>query len=200
MDRVGDLNPAQLAALPKDWYQPTREAFNDLNSAPGWCAHNLKELKIEIISSSKRFVAASSAQHCDCTYQMPPGMKTVELRENVFCGDAHTEHDEATQARVGAELVAVEGEGGEQRLQLQLYGSMPGMLANPKRAFDVNALRTLQQLVNVKLASLLLWLFRGEGILTAANAWGMLRHVRPITGDTAAAASQDESSCYGCSI
>jgi hypothetical protein len=92
---------------------------------------------------------------------------------------------------VEVEILAVGEPGQQQRVQLQLRGSIPGTLPNRDSRDDADALEQLEPQFYVLLASVLLWMFRGEGVLTQHNAWGVLRDVRPTT---AASASSSQGS------
>jgi hypothetical protein len=84
--------------------------------------------------------------------------------------------------------------GGEQRVQLVLHGTIPGVLRKHKDHIDGDAVRRLRTHMWVMMVSLVLWMFRTEGVLED-NAWGRLRDVRP--GQAAFRPSEDEASRQG---
>jgi hypothetical protein len=74
-----------------------------------------------------------------------------------------------------------------------LHGTIPGILPSSRDGRNDAALVQLEPHVFVLLASVLLWLYRDEGVLTKHNAWGQLQDVGPATAKAAAASSLQDS-------
>jgi hypothetical protein len=187
----------QLAARLEAWHTGTEQHIKckvrDPKNIIGWCAPKLPKLGMQLVESTDPFDSTHRIQFMIRSYELSP---ELQLPEGAKIGDAYRWHNKKTKAEVEAELVAVGGQGEQQRLQVRLRCSMPGTLRSYK-----STLEKLQQPYYVMLASVMLWLFRSQGVLQGPKAWGMLRGVRPTTDTKAAgAASHIESSRLGCII
>jgi hypothetical protein len=67
-------------------------------------------------------------------------------------------------------------EGGQQWVQLRLHGDIPARVGAGKQ--NQAAVCMLRKHISIMVASLLLWLFRTEGVLEYKK-WGRLKKVRP---------------------
>jgi hypothetical protein len=126
----------------------------------------------------------TGTQHTQLNLDLPHGDAAHILRKCIHYGHVHTSYDEESKARVVAELTLVGEDGGAQHVQLQLHGSIPGVLGGSKAQQDGTAVTKLKKHMCGMVASVMLWMFRTEGVLEE-EAWGRLRSVRPATGQRA---------------
>jgi hypothetical protein len=206
----GAFTDAQRSAPFEQWLAPTAVCmaalqYRQAKSACDDAVLNLNIKEVKLVHAFRKFnppVAGrpqlSGTQDTYQTLELPSGEAALPMREDVSFGHIHTFKDEASGAQVEADLVAVRDEGGEQRVQLKLHGTMPGVRSKNGK-HDNAAVHKLECHMRVVVASLVLWMFRAEGAMKN-KAWGRLQGVRPGQLKACFRASDDEGSRQDCDI
>jgi hypothetical protein len=187
------LTAAELAADFGAWKTGTEQHCRNnsnlqLPALIEGCLNNARLLRMTVSAPNTMFMSGKGVQTIKRTFGLPD-----KPRAGVEIGHAYEASDQETHAVAEAKVIAVEKPGQQLQYQLQLHGTIPG--AQPSRGSrdDADALAQLEPRFYMLLATMLLFMYRGEAVLTKNNAWGALRHVRPITGKGASASGAQDS-------
>jgi hypothetical protein len=190
-----------MAATLSAWDTPTKLCIIYMRvDGKAWCLDILRKLGIKIVAFKTPVEHRGPRQHLHLTLELP---SDLHLPPGIQAGYTDAAVDEESESEVTLEIVAanyVENVHGKlqplQLLQLQLHGSIPCTLPDKSKKHQRHsaALQELEQQFYNLLACLLLWLFRGPGVLKRDSAWGALRWVRPEIHTPAATPSSSQGS------